>query len=72
MTLFDCPSILKMARYGRAAPKNPIPKFEGPIPPREEIEYERVTFMPSKDHRPLLVFEANVYRYVCVGSVFAS
>ena len=49
-----------MTRYGRAAPKNPIPLFEGPVPPREEFEYDRVLFMPSKDMRPLLVHCGNV------------
>ena len=38
-----------MARYGRAASQNPIPTFDGPIPSREEIDYDRVLSLPSKD-----------------------
>ena len=53
-----------MARYGRAASKNPLPLFDGPIPSRKEFVYERVVFMPSKDMRPLLIHRANIYRSV--------
>ena len=51
-----------MVRTGRANPINSIPKFDQPIPPREAFEYDRVNFLPSKDMRPLLVFQANVFR----------
>ena len=56
--------VVVVGRYGRAATQNPIPSFDGPIPPREAFAYDRVVFMPSKDMRPLLVHQANVFRYV--------
>lgn len=53
----------KSIRLGRANPINPIPTFEDPIPPRSAFEFDRVVFMPSRDGRPLLVFQGNLYRY---------
>ena len=43
-------------RCGQAASLKPIPTFDGPIPPHEAIDYDRVVFMPYKDQRPLLVY----------------
>ena len=53
-----------MPPIGRAGSKNPIPTFDGPIPPAEDFEYDRVVFMPTKDFRPLLVYQAHIYRLV--------
>merc|ERR1711970_1113529 len=50
----------KTIRCGRGI--NPIPLFDGPIPPREAFEFDRVIFMPSKDRRPRLVLQGNIFR----------
>ena len=53
--------VLVGQRCGRVASLKPIPTFDGPIPPHKAFDYDRVVFMPSKDQRPLLVYQANVY-----------
>ena len=50
-----------MPPIGRAGSQNPIPTFDGPIPPAEDFEYDRVVFMATKDFRPLLVYQSHIY-----------
>ena len=47
----------------RREAKNPIPHFIGNVPSKEEIDFNRPFFLPSKDRRPLLAFQAHTHRY---------
>ena len=47
---------------GRTNPKNPIPFFVGNVPSKEEIVFDNPIFIPSKDRRPLLIFQGNIHR----------
>ena len=50
---------------GRANPKSSIPDFVGAIPERgEDIDYDTPCFLPTKELKPLLVYQCYCYRYV--------
>ena len=47
---------------GRANPRDGIPQFQGEKP--EGIVYDIPSFIPSKENRPILVWQGYSYRFV--------